>query len=64
MRCDIPWLMLHVVVVRMSKASESHDHQLHEEENKDGHEANSLYPWVLGDWPRQTLIGQGFIGGC
>lgn len=64
MRYDIPWLMLHVVVMRMSKASESHDHQLDEEEDKDGHEADALYPWVLGNRPRQTLIGQGFIGRC
>jgi hypothetical protein len=56
--------MLYVVVVRMAEASEAHDHQLHEEEHKDGHEADTLDPWVLGDRPRQTIIGQGFVGGC
>jgi hypothetical protein len=59
--------VLHVVVamvMRMSKASKAHDHQLHEEEDEDGHEADALYPWVFGDWTSQTFCPQCFIGRC
>ena len=58
---NIPWLVFYVMIVRMSKASKSHDHQLHKEQDEDRHEADALYPWVLCDRSRQTLIGQGFI---
>jgi hypothetical protein len=63
-RCgnNIPWLVLDIMIVGMSKASESHDHQLHKEQGEDGHEADTLHPWVLCDRPRQTFICQGFIG--
>ena len=64
MRDDLPWLMLYIMVVRMSKASESHDHQLHKEQDEDRHKADTLHPRVLCDRSCQTLIGQGFIGRC
>lgn len=56
--------MLYIMIVRVSKASKSHDHQLHKEEDEDGHEADALHPWVFRDRPRQTFVGQGFIGRC
>jgi hypothetical protein len=56
------WLMLDVMVVRLSKAGKSHDHQFDEEQDEDGHEADAFDPRVLGDGTRKALIGQCFIG--
>ena len=61
---NIPWLVFYVMIVRMSKASKSHDHQLHKEQDEDRHETDTLHPWVLCDRTRQTPIGQGFVGRC
>lgn len=51
-----------VVIVRLSEASESHDHQFDEEQDEDGHEANAFDPRVFCDGTREALIGQSFIG--
>lgn len=53
----IPRMLLDVVVVGMAEASESHDHQLDEEEDKDCHEANALNPRVLGYGSIEAFIG-------
>lgn len=50
-------MLLDVVVVGMAEASESHDHQLDEEEDKDCHEANALNPRVLSNGSREAFIG-------
>ena len=52
-----------VVIVRVTKAGEAHDHQLDEEKNEYRHETDTLHPWVPGDGPREALVCQGFIGG-
>jgi hypothetical protein len=59
---DLRWLVLDVVIVRLSKAGKSHDHQFDEEQDEDGHEANALDPRVFGDGTGKALIGQCFIG--
>lgn len=52
------------MVVRVAKASKTHDHQLDEEEDEYGHKADALDPRVFCDWSREALIGKGFVGGC
>jgi hypothetical protein len=59
---DLRWLVLDVVIVRLSKAGKSHDHQFDEEQDEDGHEANAFDPRVFGYGTRKALIGQCFIG--
>jgi hypothetical protein len=60
---DIRWLVFNIVViVRLSKAGKSHDHQFDEEQDEDGHEANAFDPRVFSDRTREALIGQSFIG--
>ena len=54
--------MLDVMIVRFSKAGESHDHQFDEEQDEDGHEANAFDPRVFDDWTREALIGESFVG--
>lgn len=47
----LPWLMLYIMIVRMSKASKPHDHQLHKEQDENRHKADTLHPRVLCDRP-------------
>lgn len=43
------------------KVSVSHDHQLDKEEDKDGHENDSLHPGVVCDGPSETRISEGIF---
>lgn len=51
-----------VVIVAVSKAGKSHDHQFDKEQDEDGHEADAFDPRILCDWTSKALIGQSFIG--
>jgi hypothetical protein len=55
-------VVMFVVMCMSTKIAVSHDHQLNEKEDEDGHEDDALGPVVLGDGPCQARIGEGIHG--
>lgn len=56
--------MLEFVFVHAGIGSEgcvAHGHELGEEENEDGHEADAFDPVILRDGARETVVGESIV---
>lgn len=52
------------VAVAMTKLGKAHDHDLNDEQEEDGYQADTLDPVVLSDWSGKTFVRQSFMCRC